>query len=1032
MDKQTDMDQSPKYWLSIEQWKNDPAFQELAEKEFLSSPLSEGADKDGGWARREFLKLMGASLALTSFGCVRRPAQKIIPYAKRPEEVVQGITNYYASSFVDGHDALGTLVSTREGRPIKIDGNESHPSNAGGMSARAHSHVLSLYDPARMRAPKKNLRNPETLNYDSISTTWDNADKEIVAEFKKGKVAILTGASFSPATRNLISQFSKTFGAKTYTWEPLSMATVKKGRQLSFGNSAVPMLKFSKAKYILTIDTDILGTYLAPTQANREFAEGRRPGEGMNKLVAFESLLSLTGANADTRIRIRASQQLDVIMGLLYKIVTENKMSRYANDTQVGKILSGYKDAANEVGVEQELFDQIAKDLWENKGQSIVVAGGPATEGLDAEALQVATNFLNTVLGNEGETIVTQTSMAGASTSDNEILDLVKAIEAGEIKRLVIHGVNPGYALPLEAGFREAMKKVELLVYTGDRIDETGSMSHFVLPDHHAMENWSDIEIIEGVYSIQQPTIRPMYDTRAFQDSLISWVVKGGGSVGAESWYDYMRNHWKNSVYAQNRTGIAKGDFNSFWVSLLQDGVFDTESKKSRSTSFNTSSLKIAEKKETPHADFELVLYPTVGLKDGSMANVSWLQEFPDPVTKICWDNYLSVSPKVAADMKLKEGQIVELMVSGKTVKVPVHIQPGTNDHVVGLALGYGRTHAGDVADGVGIDAYKLAAVENGKILYSGLSAKIKPTTKMYPLANTQGHHSMEGRQIVVEATLKDYLKNEEAGIHRHKVFTAWSKIKYEGRKWGMTVDLNSCTGCGACVIACQSENNVSTVGKKYVLEGREMHWIRIDRYYTGTPDEPGVVNMPVMCQHCDNAPCETVCPALATVHGDEGTNDMIYNRCIGTRYCANNCPYKVRRFNWFNYTNVESPLHMAMNPEVTVRSRGVMEKCTFCSHKIAAAKNVARHEKREVKDGDVITACQASCPTKAIVFGDMHDKDSKVAASYKDKRNYTLLEELNNVPAVQYKSKIRNTNKIKSHGGKGHHGEQDSEGGHA
>jgi molybdopterin-containing oxidoreductase family iron-sulfur binding subunit len=584
--------------------------------------------------------------------------------------------------------------------------------------------------------------------------------------------------------------------------------------------------------------------------------------------------------------------------------------------------------------------------------------------------------------------------------------------------------VNPAYAAPVKSGFVEALREVETAIYTGDRNDETGRYCDYVLPDHHPLEGWGDAEGQKGLYTVQQPTIRPLGNTRGFGDTLIAFGQGLGALTGYGSFHDVVKAQF---------AGAPGRD----WVKILQDGFYLASSRNQDQSArgFRSSALSVAKKRSAPKADYELALYTSVGLKDGSLANVPWLQEFSDPVTKICWDNYLCVSPKTAREKKIKEGQIVKLTVGEKTISVPAHIQPGQDDHTLGLAVGYGRSAVGSVGNGVGVNAFELVGFEGGETRLSGLPATLATTSTVSKLASTQGHHTMMGRQIVVEATLDQYKKDPSANIHRHKVFSAWPQHKYEGYKWGMSIDLNVCTGCSACVIACQSENNVPTVGKKYVIQGRIMHWIRIDRYFVGDESSPDAVHMPVLCQHCDNAPCETVCPVAATVHGDEGTNDMIYNRCVGTRYCANNCPYKVRRFNWFNYKRMhpelhESPLHMALNPEVTVRERGVMEKCTFCTHKIKAVRTVAKLENRKIKDGEVTTACQDSCPTNAIVFGDLNDPQSAVSLALKDTRHYTLLEELNNRPAIQYASKIRNTDQLKgeSHGS---HGAKHAEGGH-
>lgn len=1026
---------SSKYWLSLEQWRKDPEFQKMAENEFLSSPLSE--DSESGWARREFLKIMGASMALTTAGCLRRPAQKIVPYAKRPSEIVPGLPNYFASSFSDGVEGFGIVVKTREGRPIKIEGNPDHPMNQGGLSARAHSHVLSLYDPDRLTGPRENLLNPGKTNKETVSISFENLDKAVVERLKNTKVALLTAGTTSPSTKALIEDFKKAFSARHYVWNNASVGSLLNAAEKSFGRKgAVPKLSLDKADYIVSVDADILGTWLSTTQQQADFAKGRSPGKEMNKLVAFESLLSLTGANADQRFRIKPSQQLDVVMGLIHSIVIKGGHTSYASNGKAKELLAPFSSVAANIGLDEMKFQQVAEDLWSHRGKSLVVAGGLTSQTAQIEQLQSAVNWLNDVLGNDG---VTVNHSDGTVTQDSfsDLQKMIADLESGEIKTLIIHGLNPLYSLPESFGLRQALRDPEntkkedkkVVIYTGDRIDETGAAANFIAPDDHALEKWGDSEFADGVFSIQQPTIRPLYDTRSFEDSLLKWMKdagRGGSAVSsADSWYDYLKSYWKNNIHSRNRKGIGAAGFADFWVELLQAGVFVTSNRSSSSARpFRLSALQGVKAGKTAEG-YELALYETVGLRDGSLANVSWLQEFPDPVTKICWDNYLCVSPSDAEKEHIKEGQVVELMLGDKKVSVPAHIQPGQADGVLGLAVGYGRKGAGKVADGVGVDAWVLAAVLDGQLVASGLPVKIKVTKKMIPLANVQGHHSMEGRQIVVEQTVGQYQNDVHANIHKHKIFSMYAEHEYSGHKWGMVIDQTKCTGCSACIVACQSENNIPVVGKKYVLQGREMHWIRTDRYFVGDPQDPDTVYQPLVCQHCDNAPCEAVCPVAATVHSEEGTNDMIYNRCVGTRYCSNNCPYKVRRFNWFNYVKtVRKPENYAMNPEVTVRARGVMEKCTFCIHRIKDAKNQARVNDTPLVDGDVQTACQQSCPTKAIIFGDLNNPETKVAAEFHNNENntYSLLEEWGTYPAVKYKTKVRNTDELKgSHGG--HHG---------
>lgn len=1019
---------SPKYWRSLEQWRNDPEFAQFAEKEFLTSPL-QSEDGNDGWARREFLKLMGASIALSSFGCVRKPAQKIIPYAKKPADIIHGIPNFYASSYVDGVEGLGILVTTRDGRPIKIEGNPEHPANQGGMSARAHAHILRLYDPDRHTSAKRNLQNDKRTNHETINVKWDDLDKAVVEQLKKGKVALLSSTCLSPSTVALTEEFVTATGGKVYSYDDISYASLGLAQKSSYGQDGLPGYRLDQAKYIVAINNDFLGTWLTPVTFQRQFAAGRKVSANMNKLVVFEPLLTLTGSNADQRFRIRPSQSLDVVMALINEIVSVKKQSRYASNEHVSHVLSGFARGQSELGFN---ISEVAGELWNNRGQSLVLAGGLSAETENALELQVAVNFLNSVLENEGKTVDAPSGVfSSGKTSKPGMQELLKALEAKEVNTLIVHGCNPMLSLPVVAKFKEALSHVGMVISTSDRNDETARFADYVAVDHHSLENWGDVQAHGGALSIQQPTIRPLYDTRSFQDSLLAWIKgigKGSARVKtANTWYDYLRSHWHEVNYPS--LGKSAKSFEDFWVDLLQYGVLPKAKADSPARTLSGETL-LAGKAQARKPGFELALYSTVGLGDGQLANVSWLQEFPDPVSKICWDNYASFSPKDSKQLKIHEGQFVKLTVGENSLEVPAHIQPGQADGVVGLAVGYGRKGAGQVADGVGVNAFTLAGWADGRRITAGLETTVAVLSRKDRLACVQSHHSMEGRQIVVEETLQEHIKKPGGNVVRHALTSMWSGHEYKGNKWGMVIDLNTCTGCGACVIACQSENNIPSVGKQYVIEGREMHWIRVDRYYTGTPEDPGVVNQPLPCMHCDNAPCETVCPVMATVHSDEGTNDMIYNRCVGTRYCSNNCPYKVRRFNWFNYTNdIPEPKKLALNPDVTVRFRGVMEKCTFCIHRIRFQKYRGKVEDRALQDGDIKTACQQSCPTHAITFGDLNNPESAVAKQFNVPASYTLLEELNTRPAVRYQVKVRNVAEIK--GESKSHGESQHEEGH-
>lgn len=1030
------------YWKSFDDLNDTPEFRESLETEFMSSPIRDEAAKEGDndkWARREFLKLMGASMALTTAaGCIRRPVQKIVPYTKQPEEVIIGVPNWYTSTYFDGQEGFGLLVKSREGRPTHIEGNPQHPLNAGAVSSRAQASLLGLYNPERLQGPKRNLLNEKRTNKETVSVSWDDLDQKVVAELKKGSSYILSGNISSPATQAVINDFSQAFGTEHVVWEALASDDLIQGQLASYGDSSVPAYRFDKARVIVSIDADFLGTWLTPVTFTKQFTAGRKNIEKMSRLYSFDSTYSLTGANADIRMKIKPSQQLTVVMGLINEVLA--RTGAPASDS-VKAALAPFRNAAAELGFNAETFAKTAEDLVKSRGESLVVAGGLQAKTADAVQLQIAVNYLNSLLGNEGQTVLAKKANNRIKASYSALSDLIKKMNAGAVNTLIIYRSNPLYSLTSDSGFSEAMKKVNTVVYVGETMDETAQFSHFIATDNHALETWGDAEFSDGVYAIHQPLIRTMYDTRSFQLSLMTWAYLADRGpkrlITYETFYDYLRAFCKEEIAPR----FAKGqDFETFWNELLQKGVVGALAETASARSFRTEAFAAIKKKNSGHS-LELALYPKIQIGDGQLANIGWLQELPDPVTKIVWDNYACVSIKTAENLQLKEGDLIEVKVGDKKLKIPTHIQPGLHNEVVAIAVGYGRTHAGQVGNGIGQNAYPLSSLSEGQLIAAGLPVEVKKLGQRYDLVTTQGHDSMEGRQIVVQATNKDYAAAKNANIKKHHVWSIWSGHQYNGHKWGMAVDLNTCTGCSACMTACQSENNVHVVGKKYVMQGREMHWIRIDRYYTGDVENAETVFQPVMCQHCDNAPCETVCPVAATVHSSEGLNEMVYNRCVGTRYCANNCPYKVRRFNWFNYAKlIEKPMHMALNPEVTVRPRGVMEKCTFCVQRIKVAKNVAKTENRALKDGDVKVACESACPTGAITFGDLNNEDAAVTKLFKqDERAYALLEEWYAKPSVRYLSKIRNNDQITpAKKGPGHHAEsapnqsQISEGGRA
>ena len=1075
-----------------------------------------GGETGEGWARRDFLQFMGAGLALSAAGCFRRPAEKIVPYVNRPPDIIPGEPNFYASSFFDGMEGFSLIVKTREGRPVKIEGNPGENIlNGRGLSSAAHGRLLSLYDPDRIRNPKKNLFNKEKTNREPLNISFQKADEAIAKELQKGQTALLTSRLPSPSARRLIKDFQKTFGAKHYVWDPVSLEGLEQAQKICYGKAAVPSFLLDRARFILSLNCDFLGTFLSPTEFQRRFAQSRRrpskdrPSKDMSRLVSLESLMTLTGSNADERFSVRPSDCLAVLAALAFHIQQKGRLKAPAGLAK--PLLKSFQPAWENLPVPQEKWKQWANELIEKKGLVLYGGNGPnlggpnlggphrggasaeagaqtsATEGDPQTAAFILANLINSSTGADGSLVHYRRPGSGPFGRYADMQQLIQDLSGGQIKRLVIHGINPLYSFSEKDRLLSALRKADLVIYTGDRADETGIHSHYIIPDSHSLEKWGDYEFKEGVFSIGQPVIRPLYQTRSFEDSLITWMRKAEKNDLPDSYYQYIKTHWEKkklwtrllkegTVIAEKRSGgpprqIAKAAFRH--IPAYKESGASLEQRREKTGAARTAGAGTAvagaalagtaakggvagaavagaalaggggETKASEGATgsngkfpdgtgggaaaedggggkpaYQLILYETAGLQRGDLANVSWLQEFPDPVTKICWGNYLCLSPKDALTENLKEGEIVRLSLAAGTKKpeepltVPVHIQPGQSDGTLALALGYGRSLCGEVGQNIGVNAWPLAALTEG----GARRFSLEKTGRREALANVQEHHSMEGRDIVLETSLKNFLQNPSSGIPRskHHSGSLWPEHKYTGHKWGMTIDLNACNGCGACTIACQSENNIPVVGKKYVLQGREMHWIRVDRYYRGEPSRPQAIHQPVTCMHCDNAPCETVCPVLATVHSKEGTNDMIYNRCVGTRYCANNCPYKVRRFNWFNYAKkAEEPLDRVLNPEVTQRGRGVMEKCTFCIQRVQTEKRKAVREGRPLKDGDIQTACQQSCPAEAISFGDLNDPDSKVNRSFSAPDSYALLDDmLNTKPSLRYLTKIRNKGK--------------------
>jgi molybdopterin-containing oxidoreductase family iron-sulfur binding subunit len=1012
-----------KHWSTLAEWNGAPEVDELRGREFLTPAAEPPADSADSPSRREFLKLLGAGAAFAAAGCARKPVEKILPYVKAPEDLTPGNAVYFASTCGACPAACGLLVKTREGRPIKLEGNKSHPMSRGALCARGQASLLDLYDPDRLKGPAV----VDRATGKTRNASWSEIDRTAfqaltAARDGGGAVVLLTGSIASPSTMALVHSFTAAFPAGEHVvYDAVSADAIARAQELSYGGRVVPHYRIDRADVLVTFGADPLGAFLSPVEFARAFSQRRRPESGaMSRVIAIEPTLSLTGTNADRRISVRPDHLHAVAMAIAHELLVRNPRAPLSSNGTAVAAVRPYEAASVEraAGLETGTLAAVADELWEARGKGLVMAGPQAAPAAHAVPLQVAVNLLNSALGNEGVTVDSASPYRHSDASEEAMLALVDRMRAGEVKALLVQGTNPAYSLPASVGFAEALKRVPFVVSFADRADETARGADLIASTTHFLETWNDFEPRPGVASLGQPAIAPLYDVRSFQDSLLAWgraLGRGPLAQTAGTWHDYVKDRWRREVHPK---ADSPAPFDLFWEGALREGVLVTarDAATGPVRSFRPESLAGAP--AVPAAGNEsllLFLYPSVSMFDGRGANNAWLQELPDPVSKICWENYVSIAPSRARSLGVTDyemkADVVTVDVGHAKLDLPVHVQPGLHPDVVAVAIGYGRTAAGRVGNQVGQNGAALAQVTSGRIGLSGIPARIVKTGRIAKLATVQGHQYTEDRPIVYEASFAEFLRDPKAGNDEPEHLPSmWSRHPYPGHKWGMAIDLTSCIGCSACMIACQTENNVPVVGKPVVLQGREMAWIRIDRYYSGTPDAPETTHQPMLCQHCENAPCETVCPVLATVHSSEGLNLQVYNRCVGTRYCSNNCPYKVRRFNWFEYTRIKEPsLRLALSPDVTVRSRGVMEKCSFCVQRIRDGKERAKALGIPVQDGDIETACMQTCPTDAIVFGDLNDPKSRVAALAKADRGYHVLAELNTLPAITYQTKIRN-----------------------
>lgn len=1016
-----------KYWKGLEELHNTKAHQEIVKNEFGEElPFDESDSLLGATTpRRDFLKYLGfTTAAATIAASCEIPVKKAIPYVNKPEEITPGVPNYYASTYAVDGEYVPVVVKTREGRPIKIDGNTLSSVTGGATTAKVQGAVLGLYDTARLRYP--------TIN--GTETTWAELDKQVTAALgalSGQPVVLLSSTILSPSTKKVIGEFlAKYPGSRHVTYDAVSYSGMLLANEAAYGKKTLPSYHFENAKVIVSLGADFLGTWLNPAELSKGYGATRKINQEkpeMSKHFHFESTMSLTGANADERFTHKPSETGAIALALFSALGGSVTAPAIADK----RVADGIKKAA--------------AALQANQGKALVVSGSNDVN------VQLIVNAINNQIGANGTTIDWATTSGYRQGVDSDMVQLVTDLNAGSVGALLVFGVNPVYDYFDGKKFADGLKKAKLTVTFNDRKDETSELCKYAAPDHHFLESWGDAEGKTGYFSFTQPTIAPLFKTRAFEDTLLSW----SGNT-ATNWVSYLKNEWMTKLGGQEA-----------WDKTLQDGVIEPATAPALAGATFAGDIAYAASKITSAkkgGEVELVLYEKVAIGNGKLANNPWLQEMPDPITRATWDNYACISnsrakkynEELGDDYEINAGKkVLKITANGKTIELPLLIVPGIHPDVIAIAVGYGRNmNAGKAAGGVGQNAYPFVSYNGQTFDYFSPAITIEDAGKKYDIGLTQTHNSYEGRPIIKETTLEAFIKNpKEVNEDREELNkfgkdfrtdgTLYPNHPYPGIKWGMSIDLNTCFGCGACTIACQAENNVSVVGKEQVIKAHEMHWIRIDRYFSGDENNPEVVFQPMLCQHCDNAPCENVCPVAATNHSSEGINQMAYNRCIGTRYCANNCPYKVRRFNWRDWNGADSfennlydvsdmndnLTRMVLNPDVVVRSRGVMEKCSFCVQRLQDAKLAAKKAGRPVKDGEAKTACQQACAADAIVFGNVNDKESrvfKIRNEEQTERLFYVLEETHTLPSVSYLAKIRNKDAAQKAEGKheeAHHG---------
>jgi MoCo/4Fe-4S cofactor protein with predicted Tat translocation signal len=961
------MRDNPLYWRSLDELASTDEFRAFVEDEFPNRT----PDWNDPGSRRRFLRLMGASIALAgASACTKQPKEVIVPYVRQPEELIPGKPLFYATAMSVAGIATGVLAESHLGRPTKIEGNPQHPGSLGATDAAMQASVLTLYDPDRS----------QTVTRDGYISGWGSfisalAAARDVAGLKKGAgFRILTGTVTSPTLAAQIQDFLAAFpSAKWHQYDPCGRHSARAGSLNAFGRPLNTIYRFDRADVIVSLDADFLcSTMPGSLRYARDYSARRRaaaenPNASPPRLYVAENTPSVTGSMADHHFRM----------------------------TTAGVAEFAANIARGDSGAAPAQVQAVLKDLEAHRGASIVIAGEHQSPQVHA-----IVHAINQTLNNTGKTVL-YTDPVEANPVDEiaSLSELVKDMRDGAVETLLILGSNPVYDAPADLNFLDALKRVKLRAHLGLYLNETGGWCHWHVPETHYLESWSDARAYDGTASIVQPLIEPLYGGKTPHE-----VMNVLANQADQSAHDTVRAYWQTQH---------KGtDFDDFWQISLHDGVVTGTALPQRTPPrAKLPESPAPEAASTP--GLEIVFRPDPAVGDGAMSNNAWLQEMPKPQNKMTWDNAVWISPRSAEHYGVTTGDVIEVELNGRRVNGPIWIMPGQADESLTVHFGYGRSRAGKVADGVGFNAYALRFTET---LWRATGARITRKARGYKFANTQHAQTMEERDPFRAATFADYHNDPEFARPEEKrvpndltLFPQWN---YNQHKWGMSIDLNSCVGCQACTIACQAENNIPVVGKEEVAKGRHMNWLRVDRYFKGPLEDPEMYFQPVPCMHCENALCELVCPVAATVHSAEGLNEMVYNRCVGTRYCSNNCPYKVRRFNFFLYADWNTPsLFGVRNPDVTVRSRGVMEKCSYCVQRINSAKIDAEKQDRPVKDGDIVTACQQACPAEAIVFGDLNDPNSRVAKLKRQQRDYGLLEELNTRPRTTYLARLRNPN---------------------